>query len=338
MGETIYDLISKLKDEEWDYRHKENRGNFEKAFVSNKSANSFIVEYYEHAGKEGMPLEALGVKMGDFPKSKHTASIFFLGVIIYQNCFSKDTYLNGVTPSGYNRFAFIWFLSCLFHDIANNFENSQQISDDFDTIDKLKKYFKIKNDLLDLKVDNISPIVFGAIEKYYNYRIKNGKIDHGITGGIFLYDSLVRNRELKNGRCHNERFWQVSLNPAYAKASAAIATHNIWITDEKVKKFLVSQGIEDLKPINFKESPLLFLLGLVDTLDPLKIYQYFKSDKMILKNICLTFLEKGKMRIQVKAGSPLNPKCLQEKIKDLDWLDIERVAIERGIELTFKMK
>jgi hypothetical protein len=84
-----------------------------------------------------------------------------------------------------------------------------------------------------------------------------------------------------------------------------------------------------------QESPLLFLLGLVDTLDPLKIYRCIKDDNLILNDICLTFPEKGKMQIQVREESPLNPQDLKDIIKDLDWLDVKCEETDRGIALSF---
>lgn len=332
---SIFDLIKNIKDEDWDYRYKENRDNFNKAFIDNHSANTFIDEYYGHAGKEGMPLDKLKVESGVFPKAEHTASVFFFGAIVYHNCFPKDTYLNGITPSGYRRFPFIWFLSCLFHDIASDFENSGKHKT-YDTLDKLKNdYFNIKHDLIGKKIDNISQDVFDAIGKYYDYRIKDGKIDHGIAAGVFLYDGLVKNRILKKNNETKEEFWNESLDDFYAQVSAAIASHNIWLTNDKAKKFLKDNGIKDLEPIKHKESPLLFLLGLVDTLDPLKIYKCITEPNLILKNVYLTFTEDDKMRMEVKEGSPLNPQCIKDKIKDLDWLDIKVDETDRGIELCF---
>ncbi|MBL4744735.1 MAG: hypothetical protein JKY08_00060 [Flavobacteriaceae bacterium] len=345
MEESIYDLISNLKDEEWDYRHKENRGSFQKAFIDGQSANSFIEEYFGHAGKEGMPLEKLGIEMGNFPKSEHTASIFFLGALVYHKCFPDDTYLKGKTYSGYELFPFLWFLTCLFHDFANDFEYKQKDLESLDTIEKLNGFLEIKkeNQLLNKSVKQTNLALFKAISLYYQYRIDSmKKVDHGIAGGLFLYDRLVRNRnkkeDEKNAKNEKNAFWDFSLEVDYAEASATIATHNIYFNDPKVKAYFKGKKdnmLKGLAKISFKESSLLFLLGLVDTLDPLKIYQCFKSDKLILQNICLTFPEDGKMLIQVRENSPLNPQCLKDKITDLDWLDLKATEIDRGIYLTF---
>lgn len=348
MADTIYKLISKLKAEEWDYRHKENGGSFQKAFVKDRSANNFIEEYFAHAGKEEMPLEKLGIEMGNFPKSEHTASIFFLGALVYHKCFPGDTYLKGVTHSGYELFPFLWFLTCLFHDFANDFEYKQKDLKELDTIEKLNGYLEIKeeNQLLNKSVKQTNLSLFKAIPLYYQYRFDPmKKLDHGIVGGLFLYDGLVKNRkkkeEEKEAKDEVNDFWNSSLEADYVEAAATIATHNIYFNDPGVKAYFKGKkgnALEGLTNISFKESPLLFLLGLVDTLDPLKIYSCIAKPNLILKNICLTFPEDGKVLMQVRENLLLNPKCLQEKIKDLDWLDVKGQEVERGIELTFKME
>jgi len=351
MAETIYKLISNLNDEEWDYRHnvhKKKKINFKKPFLNNHAANFFIDEYFGHAGKERMPLEKLGIEMGNFPKSEHTASIFFLGALVYHKCFPDDTYLKGKTYSGYELFPFLWFLTCLFHDFANDFEYKQKDLKELDTIEKLNGYLDIEdeNQLLKKSVKHTNSTLFKAIPLYYQYRFDPmKKLDHGIVGGLFLYDRLVKNRKNKEdekiAKDEVNDFWDSSLETDYAEAAATIATHNIYFKDPEARAYFKEKGdntLEGLAKISFKESPLLFLLGLVDTLDPLKIYRCISKPNLILKNICLTFPENGKVLMQVREGSPLNPQCLKDKIKDLEWLDIDVKEIERGIELIFNIK
>ena len=57
-------------------------------------------------------------------------------------------------------------------------------------------------------------------------------VDHGILGGILLYDRLVKIRRKKKEHNEDNLFWGKKLENQYKLAANAISLHNIWIPNE----------------------------------------------------------------------------------------------------------
>ena len=111
--------------------------------------------------------------------------------------------------------------------------------------------------------------------------------DHGIVGGLWLYDSLVKNYylsyiSLNNPRIDFNDFYVNDLHfntnqfSIFAYLADCIISHNMWFatdygTIELYKKCGLEQLIPPLaQPIQFDTNPLLFILALADTLEPIK--------------------------------------------------------------------
>ena len=129
-----------------------------------------------------------------------------------------------------------------------------------------------------------------TIFNYLEYCKMNEEInhyDHGIVGGLWLYDSFVKNYYLSYISLNNPR---IDFNDFYIKhlhfdtnqfsifayLADCIISHNIWFaTDNKTIELYEKCGLEQLipphaQPIQFDNNPLLFILALADTLEPIK--------------------------------------------------------------------
>lgn len=109
--------------------------------------------------------------------------------------------------------------------------------------------------------------------------------------------------------------------------------HNIWSSGndeekkEKYKAFSLEPlitGESTIFPISIKDNPLLFLLGLVDTIEPIKSFDYV-TPKYVLENILISFDKKQNwITIVNKKKSGLDFEKIRKKIYGLkDWLDVD---------------
>ena len=129
-----------------------------------------------------------------------------------------------------------------------------------------------------------------TIFNYLEYCKMNEDInhyDHGIVGGLWLYDSLVKNyylsyislnddsKNIENFYINNLHFC-VNQFPIFAYLADCIISHNMWFaTDYGTIELYEKCGLEQLiaphaQSISFNTNPLLFILALADTLEPIK--------------------------------------------------------------------
>lgn len=129
-----------------------------------------------------------------------------------------------------------------------------------------------------------------TIFNYLEYCKMNEDInhyDHGIVGGLWLYDSLVKNYYLSyislnddnesiRNFCVNNLHFSINQFPVFAYLADCIISHNMWLaTDYKTIELYKKCGLKQLipplaQPIQFDTNPLLFILALADTLEPIK--------------------------------------------------------------------
>ena len=123
----------------------------------------------------------------------------------------------------------------------------------------------------------------------------------------------------------------------YKQVSLAICKHNIWFQDTSVKNYFNSKGFNQLtniEPISISNDPLLFLLALVDTIDPIKIFDCVSDKKLILENILLNFkTDISTFEITVRKPSILNVEKLLEKKHSLNWIKTDVRKIENGLSI-----
>ena len=253
-----------------------------------KETYNFIKKYFIHAEKESVFDLDFYNDYEQKGKHSHTVSMFFLGLSLKNiiTCYLKDIQ--------YETFSYIWFLSCLYHDIAFCQEdicfNTQNQTINLEYY--LEKY-KIKYNVYNHHWNRINEYKYFAenlIKNYFKYRLNNQKIDHGIIGGYLLFDRLIKNYKNKYNKktCGNyDKFdtnghhWEIKHQDYYAIAAQNIINHNIWLVDkqEVISKTYKHYGLSDLIisknnniKINIKKSPLLFYFGLLDTIEPTKTF------------------------------------------------------------------
>lgn len=266
-------------------------------FDSDYNTKEFIIRFIELSGKaEGNPLFT-NIEKLDNQRLRHIVSTFFLGTHLYYNVpkikSSIDLVLNRLkkqNPDSNITFSFIWFLICLFHDLGYLIEN-QDIYKDFDDFIKDKvKYF--------LKERVGVPTIYENVYKdYFNYRLNSAndfirKPDHGICGGIILFNKLndILLKKQKNKKSKGLS-WNPKLINIYRHASWVILSHNIFFIrkggiEEKIYR---ENNLDDLilekhecSKIKLKKHSFLFLFALVDTIDPVKTLGNYENLKKLL--------------------------------------------------------
>lgn len=338
---TIYEHITKPNDNKWNY-YERNGLNGKNPFRYDISHQEFIKQYLKDGDKLFVYAEFESI-ISRFKRHEHTNSVFFLGCLFYE-------YLDVQNILSYQRdgnqeeeFYFIWFLTSLLHDFAYEIENDfVNYSKNIKDIESLKQFpiigSPVKYDLLQYRMadDNskISNLLI-YIENYFNYRYReHHKIDHGIVGGLWLFDLLEKNRlnrleQQKKGIESNDYYWGEEVKTMYVQACNAIITHNIWKADtqeviEQYKRFeLFDLTNDSIYPISINEAPFLFFLGLIDTIDPVKTFDSVDTE-YVLKNLLISFEDKNKIIIQNKVGSELNFNKLIKKAESIKtWLNAE---------------
>lgn len=344
--ESILEKIKAIDVEDWYYYYQISKKNFRNPFKEDIEHLEFIKRYFQRGGKAKV-LQKFDVNNFLPQRAPHTNTVFFLGIYLYHNMAFKDYIDNSLTLKGYHMFPFIWFLITLFHDFGYKYENELDKFKHIVDVETLKNELKIKYDLLKRKrIDGLSLALYKNIRKYFLYRRFNSKydnkIDHGILAGLFFYDALVRNRiEQYNKKENDDLYFGQELNKVYAQAAGVIATHNIWLPTENNSSEYVKFGLDDLigiSPIKLNEAPLLVLLGIVDTVDPIKIFGNEHNNNVDVNQILdsiLIFCSKKKIVLQKTSNSILDFSKIIDRSNGLNgWLDVnissstEKLCIE----------
>lgn len=262
------------------------------------------------------------------------------------------------------KFSFLYdrYFSNSFHQMfitsENNTKKNQLSPKDYD---RINNSFDIKIEYASNSIDCRKKVILkksnfykSTIEKYYVYR-KNemGVFDHGILGGYMLFDNLVKNYVNKMANEPNKTKFDV-YNMSYsieqislfAYMADCIVSHNIFFPNPSDKGIYREYGLNELvkyhKPVKFKSNPLLFLLYLVDSIDPIKYFEQktnLKYDE-ILKSIKINFPSFNTIKLSISNLFGIRNEIIEEYIKRIeglsDWLGIVTNAdyAEKSIEIT----
>jgi len=255
----------------------------------NHVAYEFIKGYFGLAGKSELfkdsHLEANKRYIKD--RVSHIVSTFLIGLRITE-ILGIDT---DTRDDRNMNFKYYWFLSCLYHDIGYAYEEKYCRK----WLDMIRQEgLEACQDICDIKYFHnrvFKTVPEEIVNIYFRGRAdgKDGKIDHGIIGGLLLYDKLRKQFALawkRGGKGATDRrsFWIRDENTgrdlhlsnrhfdAYAQAADAIIAHNIWkstlqgylenSTDASLRGY-------DVLPISI-DNTLCFVLSLADTIEPLK--------------------------------------------------------------------
>ncbi len=346
---SLLESIRGLSPSDWDYFHAKSDKELRNPFIGKPKHKEFIQNFLHRAGKNGGEGKANFYtnmfNMLPQMRIEHSNSIFFFGILIYEESILKDEILKEKNPPGYKLFPFLWFLTALFHDFGYHYEedksyliNIQNINGVMVNLLKKSDYFKLKGN-----IDKVPKTLTNNISNYFNKRRFNDCIlDHGIIAGIYLYDRLVANRRKRENENPNDSiFWQQSLEKQYATVAATIAVHNMWFPDNNSIETYKKYNLDDLinhPLIKYKEAPLLFLLGIVDTLDPIKAFKSRKlKTKTILQSINI-FITKYSIVLQNTKDSSLDFCVLVNKAKSLtQWIDVSVLILNnnKSIQINF---
>lgn len=333
---TLLEQYKTLNSTIWDYYADHVMEPLNNPFISDPNSEllhkRFIDDYFGKSGKRNVLKEFEGEDFFFGDRAIHTNSVFFFGLILRENTILKERLFKDKTSKmEYPIFPFLWFLSILFHDYAMKIEDeSYKHVEGINDIKDLMKWKDIKFNLLDRTHDNVLHELPTLISKYFLYRrFSSKKIDHGIFSGMYLFDRVVKIR-VANADKQSPLSWHKSLEEKYALAAIAIACHNIWTTkkgsayeSEYVKFELQDLIVPNFNKVSIKNFPLLFLFGIVDTIDPIKVFTRlgFKPGE-ILANLEIECTDLS-LTIRNISGSPLNFINLQKASENLaGWLAV----------------
>ena len=294
----------------------------------------FISEYLKKGGKATDLINSL-LELLNKKRYKHTVSCFFLGIGLYHHCEVIKNNINSLitkirinqdNESDKERFYYIWFLTCLFHDIGYAIEDKRIYKNQMQKL-KINDAF---NSFLKYEQWKRTAYSKDTIKKYKSYRENLcDKGEHGIGGGSLLFNEL---RALRKERCEKpsgnpKLYWGEELIKDFHLASQTIVCHNIYKIDETDKKrkcyecYKLEKLITDIKLIKLKNHPLLFLLCLADSIEPIKtVHDCMYLDKIVIdikgQDITISIC---KLPSQIRDS-------FSKRIYDLnDWLtDVER--------------
>lgn len=288
-----------------------------------------------------------------FPDSResHTVSAFFFGIMLQDKLRLSVKSLPRVLGDYHLSFVYFWSMICLSHDLTFWIENkSQEYLSVCKTADEYADYFHFQYNLVN---DSAKGELF---RNYYNYRVQEHKqIDHGITCGMLLYNYLMcqyhKNRKIKKaGAIIFGDEWKFSRDykKYILRICETVARHNIWMANpnnvDNYKKHHLHElipGGEEFKKIKYsEEESMLFLLGLVDTLEPIKCY--YKHDNTVnfydVLNDTFINCNSSNKSIRIKVSDSL-PSAILKGWKGLeDWLEVSAEENDdlNGITIRFE--
>ena len=162
-----------------------------------------------------------------------------------------------------------------------------------------------------------------------------------IVAGLVIFDLLVKHRIKKSST--STSYWKEELDKLYFEAGLSIASHNIWSSDSKLKDknykdyglgILVNSSKKSIFPIKFSEMPFLFLLGLVDTIEPTKTFRN-RSIFEILNSLDIN-ITKNYLKLRNSKDSKLNFSELTKKVNGLEnWLDVTLCIKQNEIKISW---
>ncbi len=244
----------------------------------------FIKRYFSLGGKEAVFKDSYLEKNSEIlsQRAPHIVSTYLLGIIIAK---SLEIDLNSIDGNRIN-FKYLWFLACLYHDIGYSYEKKP-------CCEHLKK-LQISGLTAIKEICNIEYFdnsEFKTFTKEYvniylshRAKCKDGKmgvIDHGIAGGLMLYDRLMKNyNQAWEAECKKDKskksftykglYFSDKHFKYYSVAADAIISHNIWV--KTLNEFLKEENQKIIeKPMINSSNPVAFVLALADTIEPIKI-------------------------------------------------------------------
>jgi hypothetical protein len=198
-----------------------------------------------------------------------------------------------------------------------------------------------------------------TVENYFKFRFKEHNcIDHGINAGVVFFDQLKKNYKNKYNKYNKNKYnndnyfeldennglgqkiWRKNHIDLYAYVSDSIVSHNIWFSNNNkklYKKYELDELIRDQKDrISLDKNPLLFRLGILDTIEPVKFFNEFNFE-YVLKNIDIVInIKKNYLKLKINDSAIFNYYNWFNKIKSLEnWLKVKINIESKKIKIKF---
>lgn len=340
---TLQQCYEDIATDQTKWSYYENSIDISNKWTDNKAAFEFIKKYFEYAGKSRVfideNIDKNRIQIED--RAGHTISTFLLGLKIADS-FGLEIFIR---EDNNMNFKYYWFLACLYHDVGYVFENKKDFEKlnivQKDGIEGLQEVCGIKYIHERVFITYSKERIELYLKKRSETENEQGKLDHGIVGGLLLYDKLRRQFETawKKRTNHNDTresfYFKDECNDrdlhlsnkhydAYAKAANAIIAHNIWKSTllRYMETYQESRKntAKKIKRINIDDN-LCFILSLADTLEPLK--RKF-SDLDFISIGTIDYNQGIELQINIDAYNELyqNVKSLE------DWMEVEVIIKE----------
>ena len=242
-------------------------------------------------------------------RARHSAITYLLGLVLSDFAGLSDSISNNLSfpYDSSNSFQHLWMLSALYHDWGYFSERINNADIDYQ---KEVKYYLLTDNYADTRLDilndysvknkNALAYSYVEIEAYDAYartyhaeqkpkHLEGEKyelVDHGILGGVFKFDDLIR-KLLRNNYLFNE-------NELFSIKTACltIAQHNIFKSPSSSRDakygVVLRKLYHDSEFVISKTTPLLLLLSLVDTFECVKAFSrgevkegYFQTETVL---------------------------------------------------------
>lgn len=193
-----------------------------------------------------------------------------------------------------------------------------------------------------------------TVARYLNYCINTRqRVDHGIVGGYLFYDRMVKNyllayigstndfsveQDIKKFSYNGLKFHKEQL-AVFSYIADCILSHNIFKQPTNMKALYEEYRLtpllkENFKNISFESNPLLYILAISDTLEPIKIYRQHDANlsaQVIAEAINIEYAPgTHKLRFSSNSGA-VNIRLLHQKAKELtDWTSATCTNIRNG--------
>lgn len=277
----------------WNYYHEELKWERKRILFSYDYLNSYIkckdfINNYLHRGGKGNIPFTRNINELQSTRIKHIVSGFFLGIGIYLHIPKVRKAIEEMLPKTregedvQHHFSYLWFLTCLFHDLGYAVENHETIN-----ATKSKEYRKYFEFFPKRKPRGI-PNTYSKelLRNYEKWREEFcAKYDHGIIGGISLFHDLCAyRRQIVNGfgEIHDGLYWGKELEKDFSFASWIISCHNVYMINEKTddndridsyKSYGLAPLIQNERYayyLNSKKNPFFLLFCIADSIEPIK--------------------------------------------------------------------
>lgn len=319
----------------------------------------FIQNYFTAGGKEEAILE-VSQAFNEFPsRASHSVSAYMIGLLAYQTY--QDRINAQLVRVSVKEFSYIWFLICLYHDYGYFYERNPEFIDCSLYKEILSNIRQINSSFWDGRYD------YELVKAYFKFRMKR---EHGIIAGALLRKRLNKNLNYAisqnpgqdpNDFTWRNLHWSQKHREWYDFAASLIIKHNIWFANNEVdnsdqddvcknsnrqslanynvnpqlKRLIISNS----QRMVFDENPLLFILCMIDTIEPVKIgHRINKKERIEVTNaeiidmVNIRFKENA-ITIQIEKKDRYNELLHHEiynNAKRLEtWMDVRVSKIEQ---------